>query len=247
MVAGGGGGATQYGNGGNAGFGGNGGPTSPTTAYSAVGTKGQDGTYSGDWAGGAAGVIVSCPTNRLGQGASSTQGNNALMGFSGGGGGYCGGGVGSDNGGGWGAPGGGGSSYSSSTYVPTAPLHNGGAQCGDGASIIRASGFDSAQDGNCAGRDPNVPGTPTASALSGRVNLTWTEATSPINDFVINYGLGAAGTVNVLYDDGYSSNLSTTVSGLSNGQGYRFAVQAINDYGISPFSSPSTLVLISLL
>ncbi len=249
LVAGGGGGASRIGNGGNSGWGGAGGPSTQTSAFIAAGTKGQDGTYSGDWTGGAGGSTLDCGA-LYGLGATPTL-TNAPLGFAAGGGGYCGGEVGSDNGQGWGAPGGGGSSFASSTYVSSLPTHNGGAQCGDGSLVVSVSGFSSAQvpapdTTNCGGKDPEAP-TLSGSKLSGKVSLTWSDSNSGITDYVVEYSTSSTfDSAVTVFPDGESATKSVTVTGLTNGTSYYFRVKAINDYGISTYSSITPALVPSL-
>ena len=243
LVAGGGGGSTRSGNGGNVGNGGAGG--SNVTAFAAVGTKGQDGTYSGDWAGGTGGLIASCSPTLYAKGGTSSN-LTAVEGFGGGGGGYCGGDTGTDNGQGWGAPGGGGSSFASNTYVTATPTHTGGVQCFNGALILSISGYNASQvpavnQTDCGGQDPDAP-TLSVTTRSGAAALVWTDSNNGVSDYVVEYSTTHSFTSSNIFPDGVSANKFATVTGLTNGTTYYFRVKTINPYGISTYSNIASII-----
>jgi titin len=88
-----------------------------------------------------------------------------------------------------------------------------------------------------------VPGIPTGvSGTPGNaaVTLQWTAPSAgfdPISDYVIQYS--SDGGTQWTTDDTGSTSTSATVSGLTNGTGYIFEVEAVNAIGDGPFSSPS--------
>jgi titin len=88
-----------------------------------------------------------------------------------------------------------------------------------------------------------VPGIPTGvsgTAGNAQVALQWTAPSAgfdPISDYVIQYS--SDGGSHWTTDDTGSTSTSATVSGLTNGTGYIFEVEAVNAIGDGPFSSPS--------
>ena len=89
-----------------------------------------------------------------------------------------------------------------------------------------------------------IPAAPTSvagSAGNGTVALQWAAPISagaaPISDYIVQYSSNGGSTWTT--DDTGSTTTSTTVSGLTNGTGYIFEVQAVNSIGDGPFSSPS--------
>ncbi|MDP3972469.1 MAG: fibronectin type III domain-containing protein, partial [Candidatus Nanopelagicales bacterium] len=93
---------------------------------------------------------------------------------------------------------------------------------------------------------PGEPSAPTGTPGDGRVTLSWSAPAdnggAPISDYRISYwradGSGGWGQFN----DGVSAATSATVTGLSNGVGYRFAVEATNSAGTSYRSDASVPV-----
>jgi len=91
-----------------------------------------------------------------------------------------------------------------------------------------------------------VPGAPTAvsgTAGNGSANVTWTAPSAgadPISDYIVQYSSNG-GTTWTTVDTG-STSTSTTVTGLSNGTGYLFQVQAVNAIGSGPFSASSPTI-----
>ncbi len=89
-----------------------------------------------------------------------------------------------------------------------------------------------------------VPAAPTSvagSAGNGTVALQWSAPISagaaPISDYVVQFSSNGGSTWTT--DDTGSTATATTVSGLTNGTGYIFEVEAVNSVGDGPFSSPS--------
>ncbi len=63
-----------------------------------------------------------------------------------------------------------------------------------------------------------------------------TSGSSAIEDYVVQYATSANGTYTTV-DDGVSTDLSATVTGLTNGTPYWFKVAAVNGVGTGPASS----------
>jgi titin len=88
-----------------------------------------------------------------------------------------------------------------------------------------------------------VPGIPTAvSGTPGNadVALQWTAPSAgadPISDYIIQYS--SDGGAQWTTDDTGSTSTSAIVSGLTNGTGYNFEVEAVNSIGDGPFSTPT--------
>jgi predicted RNA-binding protein with TRAM domain len=87
-----------------------------------------------------------------------------------------------------------------------------------------------------------IPGIPTVSGTAGNqsVGLQWTAPSAgadPINDYVIQYSSNGGTTWTT--DDTGSTSTWATVSGLTNGTGYIFEVEAVNAIGDGPFSTPT--------
>ena len=88
-----------------------------------------------------------------------------------------------------------------------------------------------------------VPGIPTAvsgTAGDSSVALQWTAPSpgaQPINDYIIQYSSDGGSTWTT--DDTSSTSTSATVTGLTNGTGYIFEVEAVNSIGDGPFTTPS--------
>lgn len=91
-----------------------------------------------------------------------------------------------------------------------------------------------------------APGAPTATAGDGNVLLSWTapsdNGSPPIQGYRIQQALAGSTSFTSAIADTGSSNLSATVSGLTNDQGYIFRVAAINSNGVGPNSGSSTAV-----
>ncbi|MGD0882481.1 MAG: putative Ig domain-containing protein [Acidimicrobiales bacterium] len=88
---------------------------------------------------------------------------------------------------------------------------------------------------------PNAPTAVTGTVGNGDVALQWAAPSAagvdPISDYVIQYSSNGGTTWTT--DDTGSTSTSATVSGLTNGTGYIFEVEAVNSVGDGPFSSPS--------
>ena len=91
-----------------------------------------------------------------------------------------------------------------------------------------------------------VPGAPTAvsgTAGDSSANVTWTAPSAgadPVSDYIVQYSSNG-GTSWTTVDTG-STSTSATVSGLSDGTGYIFQVQAVNAIGSGPFSASSPTI-----
>jgi len=91
-----------------------------------------------------------------------------------------------------------------------------------------------------------VPGAPTAvSGTAGdhTATVTWTAPSAgadPVTDYVLQYSSNG-GTSWTTVDTG-ATDTSATVTGLTDGTGYIFQVQAVNDIGGGPFSASSPTI-----
>jgi titin len=89
---------------------------------------------------------------------------------------------------------------------------------------------------------PNAPTSVAGTAGNGNVALQWNAPSSPgaasISDYIIQYSSNGGSTWTT--DDTGSTSTSATISGLTNGTGYIFEVEAVNSLGDGPFSSPSS-------
>jgi len=90
---------------------------------------------------------------------------------------------------------------------------------------------------------PGAPSTVSGTAGNASANLTWTAPSAgadPISDYVLQYSSNG-GTSWTTVDTG-STSTSATVTGLTNGTGYIFQVQAVNAIGSGPFSASSPTI-----
>lgn len=88
---------------------------------------------------------------------------------------------------------------------------------------------------------PDTPAAPTPTAGNGQVSLAWTAPHtngSAITDYLVYYSTVEAGSY-TLFNDGVSTGLSATVTGLSNGTAYYFKIIAVNSVGNSALSPAS--------
>jgi titin len=92
--------------------------------------------------------------------------------------------------------------------------------------------------------DNSTPGAPTnltGTAGDGRVSLTWTASVgATIVDYQVSYKINNQTTWSV-FDDGVSTNTTTTVTGLTNGTSYDFRVAGINTNGLGAVSETITV------
>ena len=99
-----------------------------------------------------------------------------------------------------------------------------------------------------ASSSPTAPGAPrdlAADAGDGSVSLSWVAPTSnggsALTDYVIEYSTNNGSTWTV-YADGAGTTTSETITGLTNGTGYRFRVKAVNAIGTGSASSATNEV-----
>jgi titin len=96
--------------------------------------------------------------------------------------------------------------------------------------------------------NPAVPVTLVAASGDASAVLTWkapsTNGGSVITDYVVQFS-PADPVVWQTFDDGISSALTATVTGLSNGSSYVFRVLATNAVGSSAYTSATSVLLIS--
>jgi hypothetical protein len=90
----------------------------------------------------------------------------------------------------------------------------------------------------------SAPQSLTASfTTSGQASLSWTtpavNSSPPIIDYIVQYSFDGGSTWTT-FTDGTSTATTATVTGLTNGTPYMFRVAAMNNSGISDYSSPST-------
>ncbi|HXA43248.1 MAG TPA: fibronectin type III domain-containing protein [Candidatus Solibacter sp.] len=90
---------------------------------------------------------------------------------------------------------------------------------------------------------PNAPGTPVAAPGNAQVGLTWTAPPSNGGTAVSDYRVYVYPTSGSSYMvDTHSAGMSYTVTGLTNGSSYTFAVSAVNGRGEGPQSGQSAVV-----
>lgn len=77
---------------------------------------------------------------------------------------------------------------------------------------------------------------------SSQITLTWTDATGPVNNYVLAYGTSSGNYVYGSQNIGSQGTTSYTVSSLTQGTTYYFAIQAVNACSTSPFSNELSAV-----
>ena len=91
---------------------------------------------------------------------------------------------------------------------------------------------------------PDAPGTPAGAPGDASVDLTWSAPTSnggaAISDYVVQRSTDGMNWAPVA--DGASPLAAATITGLTNGTGYRFRVAAVNPLGQGEFSPASAVV-----
>lgn len=91
--------------------------------------------------------------------------------------------------------------------------------------------------------EPGAPTITSATAGNGQVVLAWSSGssgTSSITDYVIQYSQNSGSWTT--YNDGVGTGTSRTITGLTNGDDYRFKVAAVNAVGTGVYSSASSSV-----
>ncbi|MGA1260226.1 MAG: fibronectin type III domain-containing protein, partial [Ilumatobacteraceae bacterium] len=95
---------------------------------------------------------------------------------------------------------------------------------------------------------PEAPSSPrdlTVIAGVGQANLSWNAPTqnggSDVTDYVVEFSSDGASSWNT-FDDGVSTALTATVTGLTNGTTYSFRVSAANSVGVGAASGSATAV-----
>jgi hypothetical protein len=92
---------------------------------------------------------------------------------------------------------------------------------------------------------PGVPTNVTGVPLENAVAVSWiapsSNGSSPITDYVVQYS-SDNGVTWTTFPHAASAATSITVTGLTNGVGYRFRVAAVNEVGQGPFSLPSAVI-----
>ncbi len=82
---------------------------------------------------------------------------------------------------------------------------------------------------------PNAPTNVIATRGNGSATITFVAPVnnggSPLTDYIIEYKLTTEPTVWTTFTDGVSTNLTTTVTGLTNGLSYDFRVSTLNTFG----------------
>ncbi len=89
-------------------------------------------------------------------------------------------------------------------------------------------------------RPDQVTGLAVDSVASGQVTLTWGKPNtngSDATDYVVQYKLSAASTWST-FPDGTNTNLTATVTGLTNDSAYDFRVACVNAEGTGDYSTP---------
>lgn len=88
--------------------------------------------------------------------------------------------------------------------------------------------------------EPDAPTNLIATAGDSAVGLTWSvpayNGGASITDYIVEYKLSSEPTAWTTFDDGVSTSLSTTVTGLTNDSAYDFRVSAVNAVGTSAAS-----------
>jgi hypothetical protein len=93
---------------------------------------------------------------------------------------------------------------------------------------------------------PSAPLALSSTKGTNAVSLTWnvptTTGSAAISDYVVSYSQSAGGSYTV-FNDGVSTNTTTTVTGLTNGSSYYFKVAAVNSAGTGALTSATPAVV----
>ena len=101
------------------------------------------------------------------------------------------------------------------------------------AVVVVSAVFVALTPGVGSAATPGVPGSLAATASNKSVILTWTLAANTPTDYIIEYSSDQFTALTTTFLDGTSTNLTATVTGLTNGTQYWFRVKAKNNDGTS--------------
>ena len=108
---------------------------------------------------------------------------------------------------------------------------------------VNSAGASAASAASASVTPATVPGAPTSLGVTGgdrEVMLSWTAPASNGGDTITGYEYEQSGSGNWISTGGTDTN--TTVTGLTNGQPYRFRVRGLNSVGSGAASTPSANV-----
>ena len=109
------------------------------------------------------------------------------------------------------------------------------------ASLAGSSDWSPFATGTLEAREPDVPAKPTLTLGNGQLGVRWiapSENGADISDYDVQWQ-GTGGWINHELST-ISTSLSTTITGLSNGQSYKVRVRARNSLGTSGWSTAAT-------
>ena len=97
------------------------------------------------------------------------------------------------------------------------------------AVVVVSAVFIALTPGVGSAATPGVPGSLAATASNKSVILTWTLAANTPTDYIIEYSSDQFTVLTTTFLDGTSTDLTATVTGLTNGTLYWFQVKAKNN------------------